>query len=512
MKTYASIHIGSYGISLKVFEITLSKSVRQLDEMRRNMDLAGDIIRFGKISREQFLLILDVLSDMKQTITTYRCDDYDVYIGNALLSAENIETLIDRIRIACQMHALILDNSRQRFLLYKALCYRKNFRELMERRTVLVDIGGGGMQLTLFGGGKLITTQHIYLGTANVWETLRKLRQSVDYREELLEMLYLEIEAFYNSFLDEKPPQNLVIINNPIVSIKKARAKKRDGHFTAKEYMKIIQKTLKLNAVAVSEEEVTEDTGDIRLSFLLMYRSVIEQIPVEEVFVPPVSLHEGMVYEYAHNHKLLPLPRDFDEDVIEASWAIARRYHSHVRHLQTLLSLSRKLFDALGRWHGMSGRERLLLSVAVILHDCGKYISLSNEAECTYTIITSTEILGLSDLERMMIACICYYYKEEGRACEKISGHFSKEDSFTLQKLYAIMNLAGSLDQRYTYSFKDVRFRLQGREELSVVIDTQDSLALEKGIFKEKAAVFEDVFAIRPVLKTVRIRRGGHEV
>ena len=52
----------------------------------------------------------------------------------------------------------------------------------------------------------------------------------------------------------------------------------------------------------------------------------------------------------------------------------------------------------------MGKRELALLQIAVLLHDCGKYISMSEVAECSYRIIMATEIIGLSTEERQVIA------------------------------------------------------------------------------------------------------------
>lgn len=57
----------------------------------------------------------------------------------------------------------------------------------------------------------------------------------------------------------------------------------------------------------------------------------------------------------------------------------------------------------------MGRRERLLLRIATLLHDCGKYISLVNLGECSYAIIMATEIIGLSHREREIVANIVRY-------------------------------------------------------------------------------------------------------
>ncbi|MBQ9632886.1 MAG: hypothetical protein IJV04_08260, partial [Lachnospiraceae bacterium] len=428
MKIYASIHVGSFGISLKVFEIVKGKRLKKVDEMRRHMNLSRDILLYGKLSKDNLLLVVDTLRDMKETITAYKTDDCDVYAGFALAEAANMATLVDQVRLATGMELVVLDNSRQRFIEYKALCSLTRFSDLIRERAVIVDVGGSGIQLTLFAKGKLITTQHISLGATTVWDSLRKVRQSSDYRKQLLQMIISKVETFYYTFLNEEPLKRLIIINNPIVSINQARKKSKEGVFSTVDYLKILSKTVKENSYNVTEGEEGEDIGDMRLSFLLLYRAILSTIPVDEVFVPPISLHEGMVSEYVYGKKLLPLPRDFDEDVLSASWTIAERYNSNPMHIKSLKELSEQLFDSIPRRHGLTVRHRLLLSVAALLHDCGRFISLSDEASSVYTIIRASEILGLTNQERAMIAWICLFYKDEVRPYEELSAEFSRDE------------------------------------------------------------------------------------
>ncbi|MFR3244369.1 MAG: hypothetical protein ACLTQF_13065 [Lachnospira sp.] len=68
---------------------------------------------------------------------------------------------------------------------------------------------------------------------------------------------------------------------------------------------------------------------------------------------------------------------DFDADVISAATFLSEHYHSFSPHIQTLSKLSIKIFDAMKQEHGLGKRARLLLQVATILHDCGKYVSFA---------------------------------------------------------------------------------------------------------------------------------------
>lgn len=44
------------------------------------------------------------------------------------------------------------------------------------------------------------------------------------------------------------------------------------------------------------------------------------------------------------------------------------------------------------------------MQISVILHNCGKFISLEDVSDCAFNIIMATEIIGLSHSEREMIA------------------------------------------------------------------------------------------------------------
>ena len=76
---------------------------------------------------------------------------------------------------------------------------------------------------------------------------------------------------------------------------------------------------------------------------------------------------------------------------------------------ETLEQIAMNIFEAMKKIHGLDKRAGLLLRLAALLHDCGKYISLANLGECSYNIIMSTEIIGLSHTEREIVANVVKY-------------------------------------------------------------------------------------------------------
>ena len=158
MKTYASIYIGTYEIVLKVFEITKSKGVKEIDCMRSFCEISHDITHLGEVSFATLDNMISVLKDMKNTVKTYKCDAYRVCAGYTLQNASNLYFVLDQIHLKVNLKVEILSNSEQRFITYLALASLPNFEQIISESALLVDIGGSSLQLTLFEEGEVLTT------------------------------------------------------------------------------------------------------------------------------------------------------------------------------------------------------------------------------------------------------------------------------------------------------------------------------------------------------------------
>ena len=152
----------------------------------------------------------------------------------------------------------------------------------------------------------------------------------------------------------------------------------------------------------------------------------------------------------------------------------------------------------------MGRRERLLLQVAAILHDCGKYISFSNGPHCSYDIIMASEIIGLTHLERQIIAYAVLYNTYPLAPYEEIADQLDQESYLVVAKLSAILRLSNAMDRSHKQKFKNVRAAVRGKE-LIITIETEGDIALEKALFDGKIAYFENVFCVKPVIKEKRV-------
>lgn len=140
-----------------------------------------------------------------------------------------------------------------------------------------------------------------------------------------------------------------------------------------------------------------------------------------------------------------------------------------------------------------------------MLHDVGKYISLNNVADSSYNIIMSNEIIGLSHIEREMVALIAKYNTAVLPSYDELvmESSLSAEQYLTVSELTAIVRLANALDRSHLQKIQSIRAVLKERElHLSLTVDRD--FTLEQGLCQDKLDFFNEVFSIQPIIKMKR--------
>ena len=87
--SYAAIYIGTYDVSLKVFEFSERKRPREVDHIRSRLDLGREAFGKGSIGYELVDALCDTLAQFKQIMLGYRVEHYEVYASAVLRGLAN---------------------------------------------------------------------------------------------------------------------------------------------------------------------------------------------------------------------------------------------------------------------------------------------------------------------------------------------------------------------------------------------------------------------------------------
>lgn len=505
--TFAAIDVGSYNVCMDIYEMSPRTGIRQINEVKSRLEIGKETYGMGKISYQTAQELCRVLKDFTEIMKEYQVEAYRACATSTLQEAENVWIVLEQVFQKTGIHVEILSNSEQRFFGYKSVAAKEaSFAKIIQKGTAFIEIGGGNVQISLFDKDALVTTQSFKMGSLRIKETLLSVEKETAHYDKLVEeLVHNQILGFKKMHLKERKAEHMIVMGNTFMGrlFEERGGMQESRTIDYETFMEGYQWAMEHSAEEVSVTlGVSLEYAEIMIPALIIYRVFIEELGAQVLWLPGTHLNDGVSYDYAEKHKLIKSKHNFENDILVSARNIAKRYMSSKNHTQAVAENALSIFDGMKKVHGMGARERLLLQIAIILHDCGNFISLSNASECAYEIIMSTEIIGLSHREREMIANVVryirtpfHYYREADSKTE-----IQRRDYMTVARLTAIIRVANVLDRSHKQKAEETKATVRN-QDLIITVTAKEDMTLERGLLPDAGDFFEEIFSLRPVLK-----------
>lgn len=303
IKTFAAIDVGSYELSMKIFEVSRKEKLREIDHIRHRIDLGTETYTTGKLSHEKVDELCRVLCEYAGIMKAYQVSDYKAYGTSAVREMVNRAIVLEQIKQRTGIHIDVLSNSEQRFLDYKSVASKgERFNCLISNGTAIIDIGGGSVQVSLFDKDSLVTTQNMRLGILRIREHLSQLKlKPLQYGEIIEELAAGQIEVLEKLYLKGKKIENIIIVDEYISNAlgKKDRSL-LENYIDGDMYLAFVEE--------IREHSLSEMGKLLQMpeeSMFLLYISSVLAAQFQRImgagrlWVPGVTLCDGIGYEYA---------------------------------------------------------------------------------------------------------------------------------------------------------------------------------------------------------------------
>lgn len=519
VRTFAAIDIGSSGLEMGIYEVSEKFGVRPVDQVRYPIALGEDTWLCGKISYRRVEEMCEVLAEFARIMKGYQAENCRAYATSALREAQNSQIVVDQIRVRTGIEVRIISNSEQRFISYKAIAYKDaEFQKVIQKGTAILDVGNGSTQISLFDKDSLVSTQNLPLGAIRLVESMRQMKTTAEREQRLIqEIVDNELVTFRKIYLKDKKIEHLIGVGKVTLALYR-RIMEEVNH---RDRISLEEFNHFYDALGRMTLDQIEDTFGINAGYAALLlpaatiiRQVLEVTGADSIWVPGTSMLDGIAADYAEERRLLKFNHNFTNDIIVTSRNMAKRYKCHMPHVQAVENAALLVFDSMRKYHGLGDRERLLLQIAADLHSCGKFVTMRNATEYAYNIIMATEIIGLSHVEREIVANVVRYHLRTFRyndikidAKPSRSSRLATPDNLTLTvaKLTAILRLANSMDRSHNNKLNNCRILIKNNK-LIINTDYVGDVTLEALSIEEKADFFEEIYGIRPLLKQKKSR------
>ena len=158
--TFAAIDIGSYEVSMKIFELSKRIGFRELNDVRYSLELGKGAYANSRIDTEMLDVLCEILNDFKRLMKDFGVTEYRACGTSAFRELANPLITVEQILRETGLKIEVLSSAEQHFLGYKSIAaIEKGFKKMIQKGTAILDVGGGSLQVSLFDKDALVTTQ-----------------------------------------------------------------------------------------------------------------------------------------------------------------------------------------------------------------------------------------------------------------------------------------------------------------------------------------------------------------
>lgn len=517
---FAAIHLGSEQISLQIVEYYSVDQIKVIEAASRPVALGEETFKTGRVSFAAVNELCEILKGYRRLCAEYGARDCRVVATTAIREAENQHYIIDQIKIKSGWDVEIVDMPQEIYFKYVTLfkttydCGLTTADEgglfqgcaIADRPggTLFVDLSSGGLGITLYSNGALKYQQNIHIGALRIKESFDKQqRDSLHFQQALAEYIYSVIEPVKQQ-VSCQAIRYLILSGTEtrlLLSMLGRDPAEAMALISIEDFKALYNKVKVLNLPQLMKLfGLTEQKAEMVLPTIVLYKQLLSLTSVGEIVIPDDQFIDGIVLYHIAEKTKHNILTQMEQQTLSLARLLGEKYQYDPVHAAKVEEFSLKLFDRLARTHGLSKRERLLLQVAAILHDIGKFVSLRTHYFYSYRLIMSSDILGFSEDDKEIMANVAHYHsKGTPSDADPNWAVLSREQKVIASKLSAIVRLADAVDRTHRHKVSHCEVSLKG-DELIVEVAANEDLSLEEWTFADKAIFFENVFGIRATL------------
>jgi exopolyphosphatase/guanosine-5'-triphosphate,3'-diphosphate pyrophosphatase len=485
------IDIGSNSIRLVIYEILSSQAYRVVAEFKQSARLSERIGADNVLPADDIQAIVSMLMQFKHI-----CNSYDVThiraaataaIRNAANSREIINTLLEKNGLQVELLSGE-DEARIGFL--------GMIHSLDIENGILVDIGGGSTEVTLFRQRVLIRSVSFPFGAVN---TTRKYSSDGEFSEEQIRSIrHMVLQALNEEpWIKENPGLPMIGLGGTFRSLSKINQKKlkyslpipHNYSMSGSEMDELMRLLPTLPAQKRKKlDGLSKDRFDIIVPGITIAQALFQASGASHYVISGAGLRDGLFQESFLSDEGPSL------SLLERSVNNLLGLHSTtpIEHLQQVAANALILFDALQTEHGFDERDRQCLHTAALLYRIGVAINYYQFAKHSATLITQARLDGLSHRETLLCASIASY-KTKSRAQQTYLRHkdiLKESDVELIVRLGMLLQLAIAIDSSETQAFSTVEaFCAHGSMELELSVQAKSDPSVE---YREIASLHKD--------------------
>ncbi len=305
--TIAAIDVGSNAIRLVIGEINGDGEIKVLKKVREPVRLGQDVFSKGEISRKTFEKALESFKKFQRLMMEHGVTRSKAVATSALREAADRDLFINEIKKATGIQIEVISGLEEGRLIFSAVENRLNIRE---QTSLLIDIGGGSVELTVADHGRPIAVQTFKLGTVRLLQLLEERGLKEKHLRSLINELAEPARVFIKNHKKRFEFDYAVGTGGNFECLGKLRVallhKTSIFSVSRAEIEQIIER---LEAMSMKERtqslRLRPDRADVIIPASLVTLAIMDAADIDLLMVPYVGLRDGLLSELSATPRLV---------------------------------------------------------------------------------------------------------------------------------------------------------------------------------------------------------------
>ncbi len=461
----AAIDLGSNSIHMVVAELTSTGGFHVLDRETEMVRLGAETLSTGEIPAPTVDRAIGILRTFKRLAQSHKVEEVVSLATSAIREARNGEDVLQRIGRAIGIWPRAISGEEEARLVYTAALHAVH---LQGRRTLVVDIGGGSVEIVLGRGGSVDEAVSLKLGVIRLTEGFVK-SDPVSARDEKKVVAYVRSAlAPLAARVRKLGIVRAVGTSGTILAL--GRLALSSG--TAERPVSLHHATVAAEAIRAVRKRLTEADlkrrlripgvdrrrADLLPAGAILLDEILSRLGIRELILCEWALREGILLDFASRQRSTLARAEADPDPRRRSvLRLAERCSFDRPHARHVTRLAVEIFDATRGRHRLELRDRALLEYAAMLHDVGQHISHRQHHKHSYYLIKHGDLRGFDPTEIEVMANVARYHTGGGPSRRHVAfGSLSRADRKRVLVLAGILRLAEALDRSHRQRIRSV--------------------------------------------------------
>jgi exopolyphosphatase/guanosine-5'-triphosphate,3'-diphosphate pyrophosphatase len=495
MSKIAAIDVGSNAIRMVVSSLKPEGQLENLENLRLPVRLGQDAFTSGQFSEETMQMAIDAFLRFRKVAEVFEVTQTRAVATSAMRETTNSEDLIERIARETGFSIEIISGEDEARLIHLAVTKTVN---LKGKQAVLIDIGGGSVEVTLSDGENILSTESYGMGTVRL---LRKLETAKLPFNRLVREYAESARRHIDQTIGNANVEVCLGTGGNLEELGKLRKRvfkqEREDLISLDELERLIEKLSEMSLEErIKKFDLRPDRADVILPAAIVLQMIVREIGIKEILIPGVGLKDGVLLEMAPFARGPRLPR-YDQALASAE-QMGRKYAYEAEHAEFTAKMAASLFNQSLSLHHLTENERLLLEIAARLHDIGHFVNTFEHERHGYYLLSHHPLIGLTTAEQAVVANLVRYHRKETPTVNAENYKLlPTKDRLIVTKLCALLRLADALDTSHTRRVSEAQLEQRFSGLWQLKLSGKGDLMLEKWTLEKRKTLFQEVFGVK---------------